>query len=73
MTNRCRALRILFFPRGLISALVLMLAGLSSCEHKTAAGQPPLMDLTDESLADFKAQFNSASDETRMILLLSPT
>ncbi len=73
MTNQRKPFRVLFSPRGLVSALVLMLAGLSSCGHTTPAGQPPLTDLTNESLTDFKARFNDAADQTRIILLLSPT
>ena len=41
--------------------------------HKTPAGQPPLSDLTAQSLETFRTQFNSAKDRTRIILLLSPT
>lgn len=74
MTNRRKTLRNLSFPRGLFSALVLMLVGgFSSCGHTTPEGQPPLTDLTNESLAAFKEQFNNAANQTRIILLLSPT
>ena len=74
MTNQRKALRVLSSPRGLVAVPALMLvAGLTSCGHTTPAGQPPLTDLTNESLADFKARFNNASEQTRIILLLSPT
>ena len=51
----------------------MLIVAFSSCDHTTPAGQPPLMDLTNESLGAFREQFNNASDQTRIILLLSPT
>lgn len=39
----------------------------------TAAGQPPLAELNQGSLDQLRADFNAAVDETRMIVLLSPT
>lgn len=66
MTSRSKA----FFV--LLPAIVLGLA--VSCGEQTApAGQPPLADLNSQSLAAFKDQFNLASDQVRIILLLSPT
>ncbi len=41
--------------------------------HRTPKGQPPLADLNAASLDQLRADFNAAADETRMILLLSPT
>lgn len=41
--------------------------------HRTPEGQPPLADLNAASLDQLRADFNAAADETRMILLLSPT
>jgi hypothetical protein len=36
-------------------------------------GQPPLTSLTQNNLDLFKNAFNGAGDETRLVLLLSPT
>lgn len=41
--------------------------------HRTAEGQQPLADLNAASLDQFRADFNAAVDQPRMILLLSPT
>jgi len=40
---------------------------------KTPAGQPPLVALTPENFDQFQTQFNEASDNVRVVLLLSPT
>jgi hypothetical protein len=39
----------------------------------TPPGQPALRSLTQNSLDQFKHDFNSAGDEVRLVLLLSPT
>jgi len=68
MTNRSKATLIL------VPAVVLGLTfALYSGGRKTPANQPPLSDLNIESLATFKNQFNLASDQVRIVLLLSPT
>ena len=41
--------------------------------HNTPAGQLPLTYLDASSLGALKADFNSATGETRIIVLLSPT
>jgi hypothetical protein len=41
--------------------------------HNTPPGQPPLAYLDPASLATLKADFNRATNETRIIALLSPT
>ena len=41
--------------------------------HSVPPGQPPLATLDASSLAAFKADFNAASGQVRMVLLLSPT
>jgi hypothetical protein len=41
--------------------------------HDVPAGQPPLAYLGPASLATLKAGFNRAADQTRVIVLLSPT
>jgi len=39
----------------------------------TPPGQPPLTSLTRNNLDQFKHDFNSAGNEARLVLLLSPT
>jgi len=41
--------------------------------HRTAPGQPPLAELNAGSLEQLRADFNAATDQPRVILLLSPT
>ena len=41
--------------------------------HDAPAGQPSLAYLDAGSLADLKADFNRAANETRIIVLLAPT
>jgi hypothetical protein len=52
----------------LIAALVYFYGG-----SQTPSGQPPLQSLTAENLSELKREFNAAKDETRVLLLLSPT
>ena len=40
---------------------------------KTPAGQPPLSTLSDSTFTRFQSAFDSAADEPRLVLLLSPT
>ncbi len=37
------------------------------------AGQPPLAEITPQTLEQFRAEFNAAADQTRIVALLSPT
>ena len=39
----------------------------------TPPGQPPLMSLSESNADKFRSDFNTASDEVRLVLLLSPT
>ncbi len=41
--------------------------------HDVPAGQPPLATLDAATFGTFQVDFNAASDQTRIILLLSPT
>jgi hypothetical protein len=54
---------------------VLLIAGLwyQFGGHRTAAGQLPLVELSSRSLDQLRNDFNAASGEPRIILLLSPT
>lgn len=56
-----------------IVALLLAAVWYQFGGHRTAAGQPPLAELTAGSLEAFRADFNAAADQPRMIVLLSPT
>ena len=49
------------------------LAWLNLATHYTPAGQLPLTTLDAASLSTLKDEFNRASSESRMIVLLSPT
>jgi hypothetical protein len=52
-----------------ILALGFYLWGSSS----TPPGQPPLLSLNQANVAQFQQSFNTASLNTRIVLLLSPT
>jgi hypothetical protein len=41
--------------------------------HQTPPGQPPLADVTQQSLTQLKQEFNASPDSERVVLLLSPT
>lgn len=57
-----------------IGAVVLALgARLYFAGHRVPTGQPPLAELTNESLHSLRDDFNRSSDGIRIILLLSPT
>ena len=40
---------------------------------QTPSGQPPLRSVTAQNVADIKNQFNAATGDVRVVLLLSPT
>ena len=40
---------------------------------QTPAGQPALVSLTPENFSMFQPEFNRASDDVRLLVLLSPT
>ena len=56
-----------------VAAVLIAAAWYQFGGHKTAPGQPPLAELNAGSLDKLRADFNAAAEETRMILLLSPT
>jgi hypothetical protein len=58
---------VLFVAAGVVLAGALAY-GLFS--HRSPDGQPPLAEM---DVAMFKAEFNRASNRTRIIVLLSPT
>lgn len=55
-------------------AALLLLAGVYLWgPSNTPSGQPPLFVLSASSFSEFQSAFDSAADEPRIILLLSPT
>ena len=52
----------------LVAALFYFYGG-----SEAPSGQPPLERVTAQNVADIKSQFNLAKDDTRVLLLLSPT
>jgi hypothetical protein len=55
------------------AALLVAVAWYQFGRHRVPPGQPPLATLDGSSLAAFKADFNAASGQMRIVLLLSPT
>jgi hypothetical protein len=41
--------------------------------HVVPASQPPLAELRPENFSEFASAFNAAKDDTKVLLLLSPT
>ena len=56
-----------------LAAILAALAWLQYGPRKAPPGQPPLAYLDSSSLETLKADFNGASGETRIVVLLSPT
>ena len=56
-------------PVALLAAAVLYLYS----GGQTPAGQPPLKSLSAQSVGEIKNEFNAATDDVRVLLLLSPT
>jgi hypothetical protein len=58
----------------LVVAVLLLAAGVYLWgPSKTPAGQPPLSILSASSFSEFQSAFDSAADQPRILLLLSPT
>ncbi|HWG21437.1 MAG TPA: hypothetical protein VG225_12975 [Terracidiphilus sp.] len=58
---------------GVVAGVFLALFWTVAARHQTPAGQPPLADLTHQSLSQLRQEFNAAPDSERVLLLLSPT
>ena len=56
-----------------VVSIVGALAWMRFATHDAPAGQRPLASLDLASLVTLKAEFNRAANETRIIVLLSPT
>jgi hypothetical protein len=63
--------------RGILGGIAVVLLGVAVwyglLSHQTPGGQPPLTEMDPQTLESLKAEFNQASGEFRVILLLSPT
>jgi len=63
--------------RGILAGVLVLLLGgavwFGLLTHRTPGDQPPLAEMDPQSLEGLKAQFNQASGEFRVLLLLSPT
>jgi hypothetical protein len=66
-----RGLLYTVFALGLVALTVF--SYLRYWPRETPAGQPALQTMTAEKLAALKESFNAASQETRVLALLSPT
>jgi len=51
-----------------VAVLLYLYAG-----HETPPGQPPLASLTPETVSQFETAFDSAKNDVRVVLFLSPT
>jgi hypothetical protein len=59
---------------GMALAAVLVFVGVYLWgPSKTPAGQPPLSTLSVSNFSEFQNAFDSAADQPRLVLLLSPT
>jgi hypothetical protein len=57
-----------------ILCILLVLSGVYFWgPSRTPAGQPPLSTLSEATFTNFQMAFDSAADESRILLLLSPT
>ena len=56
-------------PVALLAAAVFYLYGAG----QAPAGQPPMKNLSAQSIGEIKNEFNAAKDDVRVLLLLSPT
>jgi len=58
---------------GIILAALLLTGFYLWGPSKAPAGQPPLFVLSASNFSEFQSAFDSAADDPRVILLLSPT
>ena len=62
-----------YIPAALVTVLLLAALVYFYGESHAPAGQPMLESLTAQNVAQVKNQFNAATDDVRILLLLSPT
>lgn len=58
---------------GIVVIVFLALFAVAVARHQTPDGQPPLADVTQQSLPQLRQEFNASSNSERVLLLLSPT
>ncbi len=58
----------IFFPQAMANAAAGLVSG-----ARTAQGQPQLVTLTGDNLTGLRDAFNAASNDVRVLILLSPT
>jgi len=58
---------------GVILAAAFVWLGYQQIGSRQPQGQPPLANLTQETLQQLRAEFNRDADEVRIVLLVSPT
>ena len=55
-----------------VGVVLVAMLGYQLANHEAPRGQPPLVTLDAGLLPAFRADFNRAASDTRIILLLSP-
>jgi hypothetical protein len=58
---------------GACAAVAAVMIWFALDRHVVPSGQPSLRPLDAAALDDFRQEFNQASDQVRVVLLLSPT
>ena len=62
-----------FGVAGLVVLIAAVVAWARFAPGEVPAGQPPLVNIDAAALEGLRAEFNRDANETRLILLLSPT
>jgi hypothetical protein len=61
----------------IIFGAILIAFGVGFCavaaRHETPLGQPPLAEITQQTLSQVRQEFNASLDSERVVILLSPT
>ena len=56
-----------------VLGVLLVAAYYTYAPRHVPGGQPPLAEIGPQNFSDFQKQFNEASDQVRILVLLSPT
>ena len=62
-----------YIINGTIGAILLVALIYFYGGSQVPSGQRPLRSLTPQNLSELKQEFNASKDQTRVLLLLSPT
>jgi hypothetical protein len=73
VTNLGFARRGLVIGIGIAAALIVVAASYKLSPRQTPPGQPPLVYLNNQNVEEFRAAFNAAVDQTRVLAMVSPT